>query len=327
MPNIHISVVTPVYGCYETLEVLYARLEKALSGITNNFEIIMVNDASPDNAWETIKKLSKKDQRIKGINLSRNFGQHNAITAGLDYASGEWVVVMDCDLQDQPEEIIRLHNKTMEGYHVVFGRRYQREDRFFKKLGSKLYHRVYNYFTEGQQVDNAVANFGIFSKPVIENFKKMREQNRSLKLFVNWMGFDTAYINIEHAKRPAGRSSYHFRKLITLAFDRIISHSNQPLRLFIKLGFTFSLTSFLYGIYIISRYFLFGIPVEGWTTIVVSIYFIGGLLFANLGILGLYIGKIFNEIKNRPLYIIKELTWDESQALSQTQMDKIVETQ
>ena len=137
----------------------------------------------------------------------------------------------------------------------------------------------------------------------------MKEQNRSVKLFVNWMGFDTAYIDIEHAKRPAGTSSYNFRKLTGLAFDRIITHSNKPLRLFIKLGFSFALFSFLYGIYIISQYFLHGTPVEGWTTVVVSIYFIGGLLFANLGILGIYIGKIFNETKNRPLYIVQETTW------------------
>ena len=311
MNKIHISVVIPVYGCSTSLNQLYNRLEKTLSSITNNFEIIMVNDASPDNAWDTIKKLSQKDKRVKGLNLSRNFGQHHAITAGLDYACGDWVVVMDCDLQDQPEEIIRLYDKAMEGHDAVFGRRYQRKDRFFKKLGSKLYYKVYNYFTEGQQIDNTVAYFGIFSKQVIENFKNMKEQSRSILLFIRWMGFDIAYIDIEHAKRQAGTSSYNFRKLTELAFDRIIAHSNKPLRLFVKLGFSFSLLSFLYGIYTMIRYFLYGVSVEGWTTVIVSIYFVGGLLFANLGILGIYIGKIFNETKNRPLYIVKELTWSD----------------
>ena len=312
MSNIYISVVTPVYGCSKTLEVLYARLEKTLSSITNDFEIIMVNDASPDNAWDTIKKLSQKDKRIKGVNLSRNFGQHYAITAGLDYACGEWVVVMDCDLQDQPEEIIKLYNKIIEGNNVVFGRRHQRKDHYFKKLGSKLYYRFYNYFTEGQQVDGTVANLGLFSKLLISNFKKMKEQSRSLQLFIKWIGFDIVYVDIDHAKREEGTSSYNLTKLIELAFDRIIAHSNKPLRLFIKVGFSFSLLSFLYGIYIVIRYFLYGVSVEGWTTVIVSIYFIGGLTFANLGILGIYIGKIFNETKNRPLYIIKELTWQES---------------
>jgi dolichol-phosphate mannosyltransferase len=312
MPDIYISVVTPVYGCREMLEILYERLKRTLSGITDKFEIIMVNDASPDNAWDTIKKLSQRDARVKGIDLSRNFGQHHAITAGLDYAKGEWVVVMDCDLQDQPEEITKLYNKAIEGNSVVFGRRYHRKDKFFKKLTSKLFYKVYNYFTEGQQVDNTVANFGIFSSSVIKNFKNMREQSRSIKLFVRWMGFDAAYIDIEHAKRQTGISSYSMGKLIELAFDRIIAHSNKPLRLFIKLGFLFSVLSFFYGTYILARYFLYGISVEGWTTVVVSMYFIGGLLFANLGILGIYIGKIFNETKKRPLYIVKELTWYET---------------
>lgn len=134
-----ISVVTPVYGCCKSLNNLYERLNKTLSTITEDFEIIMVNDSSPDNAWDTIKELAKKDDRVKGINLSRNFGQHKAITAGLDYAKGDWIIVMDCDLQDQPEEIIKLFNKAQEGYDIVFGRRAERKDSFFKKLGSMFF--------------------------------------------------------------------------------------------------------------------------------------------------------------------------------------------
>jgi len=129
--KIHISIVVPVYGCGKSLVQLYGRLDKTLSSLTNDFEIIMVNDASPDDAWKTIKSLSEKDKRVKGINLSRNFGQHSAITAGLDYAQGDWVVVMDCDLQDQPEEILKLYNKAQEGYDVVFGKRVQYNEPHF----------------------------------------------------------------------------------------------------------------------------------------------------------------------------------------------------
>lgn len=306
---IHISVVTPVYGCSTSLEKLYARLVTTLTQITENFEIIMVNDASPDNAWENIKELAQKDSRIKGINFSRNFGQHRAITAGLDHANGDWVVVMDCDLQDKPEEIAKLYNKVQEGYDIVFGKRIQRKDSYFKQLGSKLFYKVYDYFTESK-IDNTVANFSIVSSKVIRKLKTLREQNRSYPLFVNWVGFKRTNINVEHAKREEGKSSYTLKKLIDLAIDSIVSQSNKPLRLSIKFGFILSVLSLLYAMFLIIRYFIQGTPVEGWTSVMVSIYFIGGLLFANMGMLGLYIGKIFDEAKNRPLYIIEETTFD-----------------
>lgn len=308
--NAHISIVTPVYGCCKSLNNLYERLKKSLSTITENFEIIMINDSSPDNAWEAIKSLAQKDDRVKGINLSRNFGQHKAITAGLDYAKGDWVVVMDCDLQDQPEEIIKLYNKAQEGYDIVFGRRAERKDSFFKKLSSTLFYKVYDYFTESK-IDNTIANFSIISKKVLDNLNKLKEQNRSYPLFVNWVGFKRTEINIEHAQREEGKSSYTIAKLINLAIDSIVSQSNKPLKLSIKFGFIVAFLSLLYGAWLILRYFMFSIPVEGWTSVMVSIYFIGGLLFANMGILGLYIGKIFDETKDRPIYIISEITFQE----------------
>lgn len=173
-----ISVVTPVYGCAKSLNTLYQRLQTTLSTITQEFEIIMVNDASPDDAWEQIKALAKEDARVKGINLSRNFGQHYAITAGLDFAAGEYVVVMDCDLQDQPEEIIKLYNKMQEGYDIVFGRRAKRQDHLFKRLSSKLFYKVYDYLTESD-TDNTIANFSIVKQKVVLEYRRLKEQNRS----------------------------------------------------------------------------------------------------------------------------------------------------
>ena len=304
-----ISIITPVYGCCKSINNLYERLNKSLSIITENFEIIMINDSSPDNAWEAIKELAEKDDRVKGINLSRNFGQHKAITAGLDYAKGDWIVVMDCDLQDQPEEIIKLYNKALEGYDIVFGKKTERKDSFLKKLGSKIFFKVYDYFTDSK-VDSTVGNFSIISKKVLYILKEMKEQTKAYPLFVNWVGFKKTEVLINHAQREEGKSSYNMRRLINLAIDNIVSQSNKPLKLSIKFGFILSFFSLLYGSWLILRYFMFSIPVEGWTSVMVSIYFIGGLLFANMGILGLYIGKIFDETKNRPIYIIQDTTFE-----------------
>jgi len=301
----HISVVTPVYGCSKSLDKLYERLLKTLTEITEEFEIIMVNDASPDNAWPAIKKLALHDERVKGINFSRNFGQHRAITAGLDYAQGDWVVVMDCDLQDQPEEIAKLYAKAQEGYDVVWGKRVDRQDSTLKKLSSKLFYRVYDYFTE-KRSDSSIANFSIVSQQVVEAFRDIKEQNRNFPLFVEWLGFNVTQIEIEHAEREEGKSSYTFSKLIDFAIDSIVAQSNKPLRMSIKFGFLISLLSMFYALYLVLRYFITNVPVEGWTSVMVSIYFIGGLLFANMGVLGLYVGKIFDETKSRPLYIIEE---------------------
>ncbi|MCF6200900.1 MAG: glycosyltransferase family 2 protein [Hydrogenimonas sp.] len=305
----HISVVTPVYGCARALPELYERLVETLSQITKNFEIIMVNDQSPDEAWKIIIQLAAKDPRVKGINLSRNFGQHRAITAGLDFADGEWVVVMDCDLQDQPEEIIKLYNKAQEGYDVVFGRRAERKDSFLKKLSSKLFYTLFK-FISGMEADGSTANFSIISHKVVNAFRNMREQNRGYAPFIFWLGFKRANIDIEHAQRPHGKSSYSLRKLIALAVDSIVAHSNKPLRLSIEFGFLMTFLSLAYALWLVIRYFAFGVPVAGWTSVMVSIYLIGGLLFANMGILGLYIGKVFNETKNRPIYVVSETTFE-----------------
>jgi glycosyltransferase involved in cell wall biosynthesis len=303
--NPHISIVTPVYGCGKCLFQLYNRMKTALETITPNFEIIMVDDYSPDQAWSVIKQLTNKDSRVKAIRLSRNFGQHYAITAGLDHANGDWVVVMDCDLQDQPEEIEKLYDKAQEGYEVVFAKRHARKDNVLKRWSSKLFYKFYDYFTENKS-DSTIANFSISSKKVVDNFKQLREQNRNFPLFIQWMGFETASVNVEHAERISGKTSYSLSKLMNLAIDGIVSQSNKPLRLSIKFGFLVSFGSLLYGLFLMFRYFFLFQPVAGWTSVMVSMYFIGGLIFANLGILGLYIGKVFDEAKNRPLYIIQE---------------------
>jgi len=310
-----ISVVIPVYGCNSCLHKLHERLINSLTQITTSFEVIMVNDASPDNSWESIKQITHQDHRVKGINFSRNFGQHNAITAGLDYTRGKWIVVMDCDLQDQPEEIIKLYTKALEGYDIVVGKRSERKDGFFKKLSSSIFYKIYNYLTDSN-IDKAIGNFGIYSEKVINNIKLLREQNRSFGLFVLWSGFSRTEITIVHAKREEGKSSYNFTKLINLASDSIISHSNKPLKLSVKLGFFLSFISVIYSLWLVVRYFIWSSPIEGWTSLIVSLYFLSGLVIGSIGMLGLYIGKIFDEVKNRPLYIIQETTCEKEKNVS-----------
>ncbi|MEB3195567.1 MAG: glycosyltransferase family 2 protein [Candidatus Sericytochromatia bacterium] len=306
---IQVSVVSPVYGCNEGLLELCQRLKTSLECISANYEIILVNDASPDESWNTIRDLAAADPRVKGINLSRNFGQHRAITAGLDHASGEWVVVMDCDLQDVPEEIPKLYAAAQLGYDIVVGRRVERMDTWLKKFLSRAFHQVFSYFTE-RNSEHRIANFGIYSKKAISGIRSMREQHRAFSLFASWVGYRRLEIDVQHAIRPYGQSSYNFTKAFNFALDNILTHSDRMLRITVRLGLLMSLVSFSYAAWMILRYFLWATPVMGWTSLIVSIYLSTGLIIGALGIVGLYVGKIFDEVKRRPLYLIESTTFD-----------------
>jgi len=301
-----ISVVIPSYQCAPFIDELHDRLCKTLITITDDYEIIFINDSSPDFDWDVIQRLATLDHHVIGINFTRNFGQHVAITAGVHYCSGDYLVVMDGDLQDQPEMIPLMMKKIQEGYDVVVGKRYNRHDSFLKKISSTIFYKTYDYLTDNMS-DPGLCNFGVYSKKVIENYRIFKEQYRFFPLFVRWLGFPTCIIDIEHQARPEGKSSYSLRKLINLALDSITAQSNKPLKLSIKFGFILSSLSLIYGLVLLYKKLFIGIPVEGWTTTTVAIFFMGGLLFANLGILGLYIGKVFDETKQRPLFIIKEI--------------------
>jgi polyisoprenyl-phosphate glycosyltransferase len=302
----YFSVIVPVYGCSTSLYELYIRLKNTLENINQNFEIIMVNDASSDNSWEAVEELAAKDKRVKGINFSRNFGQHYAITAGLKRCSGDWVVVMDCDLQDQPEEILKLYQKALEGFDIVFGQRIGRKDNFRKRVFSKIFTLLLQ-FLSGEKIDNSIGNFSIVSKRVIEKLNSFTELNRNYGLFLFWMGYKSASIEIAHVKRPHGKSSYNFRKSLNHAITSMVAYSTKPLRISIKFGFIISVLSFIIAIYYIMRYFIHDIGVPGFTSMIVTLFFITGIIIMNLGLLGLYIGKIFEETKKRPLYIEQDL--------------------
>jgi len=303
----HISVVIPVYKAEGCLHELYRRLCASLETITPDFEIILIEDCGGDRSWSIILELAQADPRVKGLQFSRNFGQHYGITAGIDHCNGDWVVVMDCDLQDRPEEIPRLYYKALEGYDIVLADRGHRQHHWLKRLGSWLFYRIFSYLAD-IDYDGQSGNFRIMSRVVVENFRTIREQLRFFGGLVHWMGFSTAIIPVCHEESSIGKSTYTFRKLFKLAIDTIIAYSDKPLRLSIKFGFVMALFSFSYGIYIVYRAIAYGVPVAGWSSLMVSIYFVGGIIVAVLGILGLYLGKCFDEIKKRPLYILAKKT-------------------
>ncbi len=305
-----ISVVVPVYKAENCLQELYSRLVKCLSEISVHFEIILVEDCGGDKSWEKISALAKEDKRVKGLQFSRNFGQHYGITAGLDVALGDWVVVMDCDLQDAPEEIPRLYAKAQEGYDIVLASRTNRQDKFFKKLTSKMFYRVLSYLAD-TEYDGSHGNFRIMSKNVVDNFKTMREQLRFFGGLVQWMGFPTTSLEVIHHERFEGQSSYTFKKLFKLATDTVIAFSDKPLRVAVKLGFLMSFFSFSYGAYILAHAVIYGSSVQGWSSLIVSMYFIGGIIISMLGVIGIYLGKAFDQMKNRPLYIVRRTTFYE----------------
>jgi len=301
-----ISFVSPVYKAEKILDKLVAEIDAIMLEIDVPFEVILVDDRSPDTSWTVMQRISEAHPQVKSIRLSRNFGQHPAIMAGLAQAKGEWVVVMDCDLQDQPKEVIKLYRKAQEGFDVVLAKRNNRQDGFFKKLFSKLFSVIYSYLT-GTRFDNATANFGIYNRKVINEVLQMNDYIKSFPLFINWVGFNSTTVAVEHSQRYSGDSTYTFSKLVSLAFNTILSFSNKPLKLFVKFGMLISFIAVLSGFYTLYRYSVGEIKVMGYSSLIVSIWFLSGTIITVVGVVGIYVGKIFDQSKNRPSYIIDEV--------------------
>ena len=302
-----ISIVSPVYRAEEIVPELVQRIRAAVEKITPHYEIILVEDRGPDNSWEVIQKMAKEHPMVRGFRLSRNFGQHATITAGLEQVRGNWVVVMDCDLQDQPEEIEKLYYKAQEGYDIVFAKRQRRKDSFFKKKFSQWFYSILGYLTETEQ-DPEVANFGIYRRKAIEAILDMKDFVRYFPTMVKWVGYKRAFIYVEHSERFSGESSYNFRSLFRLALNIILSFSDKPLRLTVQLGMFISSISFLMAIATLIRFFMGHIMVSGYASLIVSIWFLSGIIITLLGVLGLYVGRIFDQTKGRPVFIIDEHT-------------------
>ncbi len=301
-----ISIISPVYQAENLVEELVKQIDSELQKLTDSYEIILVNDGSKDQSWKVIRKTLSQFPKLIGVNLSRNFGQHNAIFAGLSITQGKWIVIMDCDLQDLPQEIKKLYAKAQEGFEIVYAKRKNRKDSFLKKLSSKYFFKLLSYLTN-TTIDSSIGNFGIYSKKAISEVLKMKEVNKTFSLIIKLVGFKSSTVEVEHGNRFEGKSNYNFRKLSNLAIDLVISHSDKPLRLTVKLGFIISSLSFMFAFYNVFAYFTGIIQVQGFSSLIFSIWFLSGLVIFTLGIVGLYISKILENVKQRPPFIIDEI--------------------
>ncbi len=299
-----IAVVIPVYQGKAVLRQLSRRLVAVLSTITNDFSIVLVDDRSPDDAWPVIQALGREDKRIRGIQLSRNFGQHHALTAGIDYARARWYVVMDCDLQDAPEDIPLLYSKAREGFDAVVAVRAKEGHNSVKRWTSRLFYTMFK-LASGIDADWNVGNFRIFSDRVAAGFREMREQLRNLPAGLSWMGFEVASIPVPHHQRPVGKSSYTYWKLFRLAGNTIVAHSQMPLKVTALIGLLIAVISFIAGLIIVARVLIWGSSITGWASLIVSVFMIGGAQMFITGIVGMYVGKCFEEAKRRPLYFVR----------------------
>ncbi len=300
-----LSVISPIYKGEKMLDELVSRIEASVETFTKDYEIILVNDCSPDDSWNKMKEICARDKKVKGINLSRNFGQHYAITAGLTASSGEWVVVMDCDLQDRPEEIPNLYQKAQEGYDTVFAELVERDDKFMKKFTSRAFSYVFAYFTDSP-VDKKTNNFGIYHRKVIDAVLSMGDYIKCFPVEVRWVGFKIGYHPVVKDARAEGTSGYTWAKLFAFAFDNIIAFSNKPLKMALRLGFYIVGLFIMLALFYLIRYLAGGIAVGGFTTLIISLWLIAGILISLIGMVGIYLGRVFDKVKDRPIYIAKE---------------------
>ena len=300
-----LSVVIPVLNESSLLRELVKRVIVNVEIITKDYEIIIVDDGSSDNTWSLLKVEAQNNSKVKGIKFSRNFGHHYAITAGLFSVKGEWTVVMDGDLQDRPETIPELYDKAMEGFDIVFVSRTKRTEKWFYKAAQKIYYTILRSLS-GINFDSTQANFSIINKKVVQAFINFPENARFYGSTIKWLGFNRTYILAEHGKRYSGTPSYTIKKRLKLASDVILAFSDRPLKIAISLGLFVSTFALFMAGYIIYGAFNWGYAALGWPSIIVTIVFFSGNILIVLGILGLYIGRIFSEVKNRPLYVVTE---------------------
>ena len=299
-----ISVVIPVYGCEACLIALHQRLTESLKNLVSEYEIIFVDDCGKDNSWYILEDIAKQDHYVKVFRLSRNFGQHAAITAGLSQSLGNWVVVMDCDLQDPPENIPYLYEEAMKGFDIVLAKRKEKQHSGFRKLAAKLYFKILNFFSKSN-LDGDYGSFSMISRKVVNSFLSIKDLERHYLLILQWLGFRTTSIEYKHGERYSGKSSYSLSNLINHALEGIFFQTTRLLRWIIYAGFFISSLGFLLSIYYIWQYFLHG-SLPGWTSLAVLILIMSGFIIISIGVTGMYIGKIFEQVKERPLFIIDQ---------------------
>jgi dolichol-phosphate mannosyltransferase len=309
-----LSVVVPVYGCADCLRHLHERVTAVLDGLVPSYELILVDDRAGDGSWDEIERLADRDPAVRGVLLSRNFGQHAAITAGLSYAHGDWVVVMDCDLQDPPEEIPRLYAKALEGYDIVFGRRSNKPTNWVRKSVGALYFRGLRVFTKAD-VDGQYGTFSILSARVARAFLRLGDHDRHYLMILRWLGFETAFVDYEPSPRYRGRSSYGLFRLINHAIDGVFFQTTVLLRWIVYLGFSIAGLGGCAAVYLlIAR--IAGQAYPGWTSLVVLILVMCGFIILSTGITGLYIGKLFEQSRGRPIFVVDRVVEADSESAS-----------
>lgn len=308
MEKVTVSVIVPVFNEEAVLPETYRQLTAVMAALGEPYELLFVNDGSHDGSGAILEELAKKDRRVRVIHFSRNFGHQAAITAGMDYARGEAVVVIDADLQDPPEVIVEMVRKWREGYEVVYGKRTKREgETFFKRFTASLFYRLLQKVTN-VDIPLDTGDFRLLDRKVVEVMRLLREKNRFVRGLVSWVGFRQAALPYTRKKRFAGETKYPLRKMLRLAWDGITSFSDKPLKAASYIGFLLSGLSFVYLLVILIGKLLGKSTVPGWASIVVINLFFNGVILIILGVMGEYIGRIYDEAKGRPLYIVDKVT-------------------
>jgi glycosyltransferase involved in cell wall biosynthesis len=306
---VEISVVVPVYGCSDCIRELYRRVCGSLESLTADFELVLVDDGSPDDPWPVIRELTVLDRRVVGLRLSRNFGQHAAITAGLAASRGRWVAVIDCDLQDPPEEIPRLYAKALEGYDVVLSRREERVESLPRRFAASAYFRFHNMIARTNLHTN-YTNLSVISRKVVDSFLALRDQDRQYLLILHWLGYRRAELEVKQSTRHAGRSSYKFRQLVKVAVDGVFFQSTVLLRWIVYFGFLLACIGGGLGLYAVGAW-ITGRHLPSWTALPMFALLLAAFIIISGGVTGLYVGKIFDQVKGRPLFVVDEIAGGE----------------
>ena len=301
-----ISEIVPSYNEKKNVPLIYKRLTDTLSKISDKYEIIFVNDCSKDSTLSVIKQISEKDSHVKYISFSRNFGHQIAVSAGLDMCKGKAVVIIDGDLQDPPELILEMYKKYQEGYKVVYAKRKTREgETWFKKATAKLFYRFLAAMTS-IEIPVDVGDFRLIDKVIVNHLRNMPEKSKYIRGQISWIGYKQTFVEYHRDARLYGKTNYPLKKMLRLAFDGITAFSDKPLKMASAIGIISAILSLLAIVYALISHFIFDSAVSGWTSLIISVLFIGGVQLITIGIIGEYIARINNDVRNRPLYIIEE---------------------
>lgn len=301
-----ISAIIPSYNEQENVGLMYERMSKVLSKISDDYEIIYVNDCSRDETLLRIKALAEKDNHVKYVSFSRNFGHQIAVSAGLDVCQGDAVVIIDGDLQDPPELIEQMYERYKEGYKVVYARRSSRDgETWFKKFSAKMFYRILASMTS-IDIPVDVGDFRLIDKVIVQHLRNMPEKSKYIRGQISWIGYKQTFVDYHRDARIYGRTNYPLKKMLRFALDGITAFSDKPLKIASGLGIFSAIVSLLALVYALVSHFCFNNTITGWTSLILSVLFIGGVQLITIGIIGEYIARINNDVRNRPLYIVEE---------------------